>query len=280
MNGLSELDDLLDAEHWAERGQPQRGDEARLDAMVDTALGLVPPPGGGGAAANGAAASRSMAMVAATIVVVAAVAAWMAWPRADDAVVEAPVARAATESVRTPLEPPIAPPSSSRSPVGAPVAASAAVPTPDEQPVADLPPTQAEPAAPVARLDAATLLRLAGEARDAGRIRTASRLYARLFREHPRSREATTGRVSAGRLELDARGRAAAALLHFDRYLRDEPDGILAEEAMLGRALARGRQGRTAAELQAWTDLLDRFPASLHASRARARVDAIASGGP
>ena len=69
-----------------------------------------------------------------------------------------------------------------------------------------------------------------------------------------------------GRLLL-AQNAPQAALAHFSRYR-----GPLAEEALLGRAQALAALGRSDEERSAWRELLDRFPKSVYAARARSRL--------
>lgn len=123
------------------------------------------------------------------------------------------------------------------------------------------------------RPSAEELLARANEARRRGELRGAARLYRLLQRSHPSSREASVSRVTLGRLLLDGLGEAGAALPEFDRYLQAHPSGVLAEEARVGRALALGRLGREAEERAAWRELLAHHPDSLHADRARSRLE-------
>jgi hypothetical protein len=94
--------------------------------------------------------------------------------------------------------------------------------------------------------------------------------YQDLQRQYPGSTEALVSHVSLGRLE---RGRSpAAALRHFDTYLRQSAHTTLAEEALFGKASALGALGRVSTERAAWRELLRRFPGSVYAERARARL--------
>jgi len=122
---------------------------------------------------------------------------------------------------------------------------------------------------------AADLFARANEARRSGNELGAVDLYRELLATFPGSREATATRVTLGRLLLDRIGDAGGSLALFDAYLAGSPAGTLAEEARVGRALALGRLGRSAEERAAWEDLLARHPDSVHAPRARARLDAL-----
>jgi hypothetical protein len=70
-------------------------------------------------------------------------------------------------------------------------------------------------------------------------------------------------------------GDAGRALSAFDGYLATGA-GSLREEAMVGRARALERLGRSAEEHAAWAALLERFPQTIHAERARGRLAATA----
>ena len=64
-----------------------------------------------------------------------------------------------------------------------------------------------------------------------------------------------------------------AALAQYDAYLKAKPRGNLAEEALYGKARALDRLKRDAAGAKAWSQLLERFPDSLHAPDAKRRLD-------
>jgi 3-methyladenine DNA glycosylase/8-oxoguanine DNA glycosylase len=49
----------------------------------------------------------------------------------------------------------------------------------------------------------------------------------------------------------------------------------LKEDVLSARAQALNRLGRTADEGRAWRELLERFPLSVHAERARERLQAL-----
>jgi hypothetical protein len=130
----------------------------------------------------------------------------------------------------------------------------------------------AGPAPRVAELvavDAARLFDEANGARRRGDHEDAANTYGRLMAEHPDSPEAHESLVVLGRMLLDD-GEPARALPRFDEYVRR--GGDLTAEAMLGRALALGRLGRTDEERSAWSTLADAYPEGVHAERARARL--------
>ena len=128
------------------------------------------------------------------------------------------------------------------------------------------------PAAPV--VPAADLFADANRARRSGDYGAAVTEYRRLSEQFPGSREEITGRMIVGELML-ARDNAAEALKQFDSYLAVRPDGTLAEEARVGRASALAALGRAADERAAWQELLRKHPASVHAERARARLNEL-----
>jgi outer membrane protein assembly factor BamD (BamD/ComL family) len=115
----------------------------------------------------------------------------------------------------------------------------------------------------------------AESARGRGDLAEARRLYAELASRFRGTREELSARVLGGQMLLDDLDEPAAALGAFDRYLRDEPAGTLAEEAVVGRAQALRRLGRADAEAAAWNDLLVRYPRSVHAELARERLAAL-----
>jgi TolA-binding protein len=119
------------------------------------------------------------------------------------------------------------------------------------------------------------LFAAANEARRSGDAQKSFELYTELARLHPGSREETTARVLLGRLLLDRGGDPTQALGLFTRYLEASPGGTLAEEARLGRALALTRMGQAKEERQAWQQLLAFHPNSIHAERARKRLEEL-----
>lgn len=119
---------------------------------------------------------------------------------------------------------------------------------------------------------AAELFARANSLRRQNDATAALHLYRELQHAYPGSPEELVSRVTVGRLLLDRMGDASAALGEFDGYLARAPGGSLSEEAMIGRALALGRLGRTAEEKSAWSALLAAHPGSTYAARARDRI--------
>jgi len=123
--------------------------------------------------------------------------------------------------------------------------------------------------APLATPDATTLFDRATDARRSGDHAGAARFYGELIERYPSAPEAHESYAVLGRMLLDD-GDAEGALVCFERYL---PTGVaLEEDVMLGKALALRRLGRNDDELRAWSALLERYPGSVHAQRANARL--------
>ena len=81
----------------------------------------------------------------------------------------------------------------------------------------------------------------------------------------------------AGELLLE-RGHPGDALSQFDRHLsaaRPAGEGEVGEEALAGRATALEQLHRTSEAIAAWKSLLARYPRSVYAGRARARLDQL-----
>jgi TolA-binding protein len=133
-------------------------------------------------------------------------------------------------------------------------------------------PEQPAKAAPIDVSSAAEAFSRANQARRDGKVKEAVRLYRTLQERFAGSSEELVSRVALGRLLLDRLGDSRGALVQFNSYLASPGSGALREEAMVGRALALGRLGRSAEERAAWTALLDAWPKSAHAKRAQARL--------
>jgi TolA-binding protein len=117
----------------------------------------------------------------------------------------------------------------------------------------------------------ARLFSLANGARRRGEFDRSLGIYQELESRFPGSPEAVLTHVMVGRLQL-GRGANTLALVEFLRYLRAEPRGALAQEALEGKARALERLGRVTEERAAWQQLLSRFPNSVYAETARERL--------
>ena len=117
--------------------------------------------------------------------------------------------------------------------------------------------------------DAASLFADGNGARRRGDHDGAAAAYRHLIAQYPRSDEAHESLVGLARMLLDD-GDAANALPYFEAYVNR--GGVLAAEAMLGKALALERLGRAGEERRAWATLVEAYPDSVHAERARARL--------
>ena len=93
--------------------------------------------------------------------------------------------------------------------------------------------------------------------------------YRRLQSTFPETAEAGLSYALAGQLLLK-QGRPSDALAQFDRNLKS--DGEVGEEALAGRATALEQLHRTADAVAAWKKFLARYPGSVYAERARARL--------
>ncbi len=144
---------------------------------------------------------------------------------------------------------------------------------------AEAPPVASTPPARVVRahveapptLTADALFADANRARRAGDYPRALRRYAELRRAYPGSRPEMTARVVVGDLQLEE-GPAREALASFDSYLAANPQGTLAEEARVGRAVSLMRLGRRDEEREAWSQLLREHPNSVQRERAERRL--------
>jgi TolA-binding protein len=148
-------------------------------------------------------------------------------------------------------------------------------PAPQPKIVAAPPPRSkiVEEAAPTA--SAEQVFAAANEARRRGDSVLAAKLYRQLQQQFPGTREEVNSRYLLGRLLQDRGDDSSQSLALFTRYLAESPNGTLAEEARLGRALALMRLGRPQDERLAWQELLSSHPRSIHAERARKRLDEL-----
>jgi hypothetical protein len=134
---------------------------------------------------------------------------------------------------------------------------------------------RAAEAAPAEPSDAPTLFQRANEAREMGDHSGAGELYGKLLNRFRASPEAHVSLAMFGRMLLDD-GNAGGALRCFDDYLRQ--GGALREDVMVGRAVALQRLGRVGEEANAWSSLLEAYPGSVHAERARRRLLELGRG--
>jgi TolA-binding protein len=121
---------------------------------------------------------------------------------------------------------------------------------------------------------ASSLFASANNERRRNRIAAAISLYEELQTRYAASDEARVSHVSLGRLLLE-REMWSDSLSQFDEYLASAPDGMLAPEALFGRARALGMLGRLDDERSQWVALLARFPDSVYSAQARRRIEEI-----
>jgi TolA-binding protein len=134
------------------------------------------------------------------------------------------------------------------------------------------------PEPPIAEAEprtAASLFGAANRARRYGDTAQAMALYHALQASFPASEEARLSRATLATLELD-RGDPGAALDGFDRYI-EQGGSALSVEALVGRAAALSKLGKASEELASWKEIARRFPGTVHAKRAAARI-AVLSG--
>jgi hypothetical protein len=276
------------ARDFAELGEPFPGDAELVSRLVENTLSN---PGGSRtrlrrvSSVRGRRPSRfaRVALIAAAIFgsAIAAAAIWSALP-ANDAQ-RAPAEgseRGNPEAVRAASGTPRAAPlvvELEREPESAPSAAAAdgeqASPKPSAATSAAPPRAVPAPSASATELSAAELFAAGNRARRGGNYAEAVRTYGELHRRFPGSREAHTSRVALGWMMLNQLGNPRGALAQFDGYLAG--GGVLSEEARAGRALSLMRLGRGAEERSAWQELLKRHPSSVHAERARQRIESL-----
>ncbi len=125
------------------------------------------------------------------------------------------------------------------------------------------------------RVDRATAAELFAHARTLrlnGNQAGALAIYRRLQRGYGDSREGRLSYLVVGRLWLE-RGRPDLAAPQFSRYL--DTAGSASEEALVGRATAFGRMGRSAEEVADWRTLVSEHPQSVYLNRARSRLEEL-----
>jgi len=109
-------------------------------------------------------------------------------------------------------------------------------------------------------------------ARRKGDLTSFFSLGVRLQKLFPSSSEAQVARImlAAEHLRSGAPGRALA---QYNAYLKR--GGTMSEEALAGRARALGQLGQAKAELKAWQVFSERYPQSVHSSRANQRISQL-----
>jgi tetratricopeptide repeat protein len=200
------------------------------------------------------------------------------------------VAFAGYWGARHPSGPAISPGPAVAIPAVAPVGAAAA-PAPRSTPIETLTPP-VEPAvrsweatrrrvavAPVRHVSrtAADLFISGNRARRMGDDGAARAAYDQLWASFRSSPEAVASRTIYGRWMLD-RGQPELAISLFRQYLTAAPSGDLAEEALVGLAVAQERMGATAPAAATWRRLLSEHPSSVHVPRARQRIRTLDGG--
>lgn len=171
-----------------------------------------------------------------------------------------------------PTPPPAVEPPASRASIPAVEVAPLEAPAPVEAPASLARPAakaSAHRSAPPA-VTAAALFEQGEKLRRAGRADAAIATYRRLQATFPETPEARLSFAFAGQLLLKLR-RPDDALAQFDRHLK--AGGAVGEEALAGRATALEELQRSADAIAAWKSLLARYPGSVYAERARARLD-------
>jgi tetratricopeptide (TPR) repeat protein len=118
--------------------------------------------------------------------------------------------------------------------------------------------------------DAGALFARANQARVQGDRPEAVKLYGELLEQFPHTDEAGVVQATLGRLLLDS-GDPQRALAQLDAYLQSD-DFTLREEVLANRATALSRLNRPRDEVAAWNALLESYPDSIHAARARSRL--------
>jgi hypothetical protein len=118
---------------------------------------------------------------------------------------------------------------------------------------------------------ASVLFAEANSERRANHGAAAISLYEELQRRHPDTEEALVSHISLGRMFVE-RGMWLEGLSQLNDYLVASPAGMLAPEALFGKARALDALGRHDEERLEWNRLLARFPSSVYAPQAQRRI--------
>jgi hypothetical protein len=207
---------------------------------------------------------------------------WSRWAAAAALLIAGVTAAAAVVGRRMALRATVQPPEVAAPPRPALAAIPIAPAEPSEAPPLEAPAppktlpsksiSSAHAAARAPAITAADLFEKGEKLRREGHADAAIATYRRLQSTFPDTAEARLSFAFGGQLLLK-QGRAADALAQFDRHL--ELDGEVGEEALAGRATALEQLHRTSAAAAAWKDLLARYPRSIYAERARARLEQL-----
>ncbi len=167
-------------------------------------------------------------------------------------------------------EPSVEPSTTDRPKRVAPAApvAEAVAPSPAVEPD----PPAAAPAVVAPAVPAETAGQLFSEANDlrrSGKGAQSIPLYRKLQKLFPGSPQAEISYATLGSLLVE-QGRPQEALGQFDHYV--ERGGPLLEDVLAGKASALARLGRSSDERRTWETLVSRFPSSVYAGRAKARL--------
>jgi tetratricopeptide (TPR) repeat protein len=180
---------------------------------------------------------------------------------------------AATSRSSAVAEPPVVP----ENPAAAPVRPAAEPPALPNIPRPPVEPRAAR-AADAPAGEAQDLLAEANRLRRERRWADAERAYVSAMSASPGSDAAYAATMGAAGLRLDRLGRAAEALPLFEAALRNRPRGALAEDAAWGVAECVRALGNRDREIEALRLFLERWPQSLMAERARARLQELGAG--
>jgi len=202
---------------------------------------------------------------------------WFRWAAAAVLVVcgvsaaAAVIGRRIAPRVAIPAAPPVERPAA-RAPVRPVETAPAETPPPPEPVEAAAKPAPRVHASSPPAVTAASLFERGETLRREGKAGPAIATYRRLQVTFPGTSEARLSFAFAGQLLL-AQRRPDEALAQFDHHLK--AGGEVGEEALAGRATALEQLRRTADAIAAWKSLLARYPGSVYAGRARARLDEL-----
>jgi len=162
-------------------------------------------------------------------------------------------------------------------PQAAPAEAKSKRPRPESESESESETQSTEAQAPrevAAKPSAEQLFQQGKQAERSGQGGVARARFTQLQSLYPNSPEAHVSRMVMGGLLLES-GEAQGALRQYSAYLAR--GGSLEQEALVGKARSLARLGDSKAEAQTWQTLLGKYPKSLHASRARQRLDSLGS---